>query len=139
MDDVTLTHRLCALLARLPGWEGPELSKHEGAEVAIFYGAIGASPHRAVGVRVYNQAGGTSDQRNIRRVQLRIRGARNSPADADAIAGIAFAVFDGFTRTAGINSIRRDSFAPLGSDKNGREERADNYIIILDNQEAHTP
>ena len=39
-------------------------------------------------------------------------------------------------RTGGINHIHRTSFGPLGADVNGREERSENYSVVLDNPEA---
>jgi len=36
----------------------------------------------------------------------------------------------------GISGVSRLSMAPAGADENGREERTENYLIILDNQEA---
>lgn len=139
MDDRTLTMRLCEILARLPGWAGPDRAEHIGASVAIFYGAIDGEPDQSVGVRVYGQVVSGDDQRVRRRAQLRVRGARNAPDSADNLAGLAHAVLDGISRQAGINSIIRQSFSPSGADANGREERTENYLIILDNQEAFTP
>ena len=139
MDDRTLTMRLCEILARLPGWRGPLREDHAGASVSVFYGAIEGTPDQAVGVRVYGEVVSGDDQRVRRRAQLRVRGARNAPDGADNIAGLAHAVLNGLSRQGGINSIIRQSFSPSGADANGREERTENYLIILDNQEAFTP
>lgn len=138
MDDTTLTRRICRILARLPGWDGPELAKHADADVAIFYGAIGDKPDRAVGVRVYADVVRGDDARAARRIQLRFRGARGAPDDADQMASIAHAVLDGTARTDGVNAARRDSFTQLAADQNRREQRSDNYLIIIDNLEALT-
>ena len=64
------------------------------------------------------------------------RGARNQPDSADQLAGLAFLLLQGRMRTGGINHIHRTSFGPLGADGNGREERADNFTITLDNLEV---
>ena len=107
-----------------------------GAALGIYYGDIPESPDRAIGVRVY---GGTDDARVYapqRRAQLRIRGARNDPDDADQIAGVALAVLQGRARVRGLSWIERQHFGPLGADTNGREERSDNYLISIDNQEV---
>ncbi len=135
MDDDELTKLICRILAMLPGWAGPDRSAHAGATVAVFYGAIGAEPDQAVGVRVY---GMVEDDREIRRVQLRFRGPKNAPDGADRLADIVRPILTGISREYGISGIRRLSLAPLGADNNGREERADNYYIILDNPEAST-
>ncbi len=137
MDDAEITLRLCEILARLPGWDGPLLSAHTSTtQVAIFYGAIAATPDVAVGVRIYDDGGSPADPRTVRKVQLRFRGARGQPAGADRLAGIAEAVFSTVDRVAGINGIVRTSFGPSGPDTNGREQRTDNYHVILDNLEA---
>lgn len=134
MDDVTLTLHICRILARLPGWMFSEDGTPYTAEhVAIFYGAIGPDPDRAIGVRVY---AATDEDISTRRVQLRIRGARHQRLSADRLADLAFTVLHGLSRVGGINDIRRISMTPLGSDTNGREERTENYQIILDNPEV---
>ncbi|MCT1363966.1 minor capsid protein [Microbacterium sp. p3-SID131] len=132
MDDATLTRLLCRLLARVPTFEYDVTPPSSG--VAVQYGALKAEPDRAVGVRVYS----TTDERHLhwRRAQVRIRGAKGSKTDADKIAGIVFAALHGLSREGGISGIRRESMSPNGADTNGREERTDNYIITLDNQES---
>lgn len=139
MDDRALTFRLIEFLAHLPGWEGPAREDHADAVVALFYGAIDSEPDQAVGVRVYADPSGGTDQRTVRRAQLRVRGKPHEPDSADQLANIALAVLHGLSRQRGINSIIRQSFSPSGADANGREERTENYLIILDNQEAFTP
>jgi len=134
VDDGTLCIRICRQLARLPGWVFREDgTDYLASEVALFVGAIDPTPDRAIGVRVY---GTTDDDVAERRVQLRIRGAKNQPLSADRMADLAFTVLHGLSRVGGINDIRRISMTPLGSDTNGREERTENYQIILDNPEA---
>lgn len=132
MDDDTLTKRICELLARIPTFEF--LTTPPSGGVAVFYGRIEDSPDRAVGVRIY----GTTDERHLhwRRMQIRIRGAKRSRDDADRIAAVAFAALHGLSRMGGISGISRESMSPGGADGNGREERTDNYIITLDNQES---
>lgn len=138
MDDVELTRELCRLLAVIPGWEyqdDPAVAFTPGS-VAVFRGPLAAAPDRAVGVRVY---GGTDDRVSglkTRRAQLRIRGGRAQPNGADELASAALAALQGLSRVGGISDIRRFSFGPAGADGNGREERTDNYTIILDNPEA---
>lgn len=136
MDDAQLTRALCEMLGEVPGWHWSPTAETPDSMVAIAYGDIPASPDRAIGVRVY---GGTDDAvvyRPVRRVQLRIRGARDDKDDADRIAGFAFALLQGRSRIRGISWIERQTFGPLGSDVNGREERTENYTIFIDNQEA---
>lgn len=137
MDDATLTITVCELFALVPGWEwrpdGPAFTE---AETGIFYGAIGALPHRAIGVRVYAADDDDAQHTHARRLQLRWRGRPNDPADADRQADIGYLVLNGLSRVRGISDARRISMVPLGADDNGRQERTDNYRIIFDNPEA---
>lgn len=136
MDDVQLTNLICELLGQVPGWhwdpdkDAPEYPEND---LGIFYGPIQPKPDRAIGVRCYGSDDGDV---LVRRVQLRIRGREYSSSDADRIAGIAFTMLHTLSRVGGISDIRRISSGPLGADNSDREERADNYQIILDNPEA---
>ncbi|MFD6699687.1 MULTISPECIES: minor capsid protein [unclassified Microbacterium] len=142
MDDIPslldeeLTITLCEILGALPTFAyRPEedAPPYTEAEVGVFYGAIGEAPHQAIGVRVYD---GTDDALHTRRVQFHTRGKPRQPNGADRLASVLFAVLQYRIRGRGMVSITRISFAPLGADSNGREERTDNYIITLDNLEA---
>ena len=136
MTDRDLTIAICQLLGELPGWSWSTTGTYPADRVGVFYGPIPDAPDMAVGVRVY---GGTDDVEVYgpkRSVQLHIRGARNEPDSADQLAGLAFLLLQGRMRTGGINHIHRTSFGPLGADVNGREERAENYTITLDNLEV---
>lgn len=136
MGDEELTKRLCALLGEIPTFQWMTTGTYSPSDVAVFYGAIGEKPDRAVGVRVY--AAPRDDELTERRVQIRLRGAQGAPNGADALADIVFAALQGLSRKWGISGIRRDSMAPLGADGNGRDQRSENYIITLDNLEAQT-
>lgn len=133
--DVELTTRIAEILGRVPTftWR-PHGPAYTSAEVAIFYGRIMDAPDRAIGVRVYSPA----DQEHLtrRRVQLHVRGRRDDVADADRLSDVLSLVLDRRLRGDGIASITRTSFSQLGADKNGREERTENYLITLDNLEA---
>ncbi|UFU03437.1 minor capsid protein [Ruania suaedae] len=132
MDDAEVTLAICELLGGVPGWHWSTTTPPPAGEVGIFYGAIPDEPDRAIGARVY----GGSDPHVYsprRRVQLLIRGARGDVDDADQIAGFAFLVLQGRSRTKGLSQIERTSFGPLGADANGREERSENYLVYVDN------
>lgn len=136
MDDDELTVRVCELLGEITGWAWrPSGPAYVADEVGIFYGTIRDVPDRAVGVRVY---GGSDDEFGIRRVQLRFRGGKHAVDGADKLAAQAFSHLHMLARRSLISLATRTSFGPLGSDSNAREERADNYQIILDNPEAST-
>ena len=136
MTDRDLTIALCELLAEELGWSWSLTEPYPAGAVGLFYGAIGDTPDRAVGVRVY----GGSDPRvraPTRSVQLLLRGRPGEPDGADALADAAFGVLHKTLRCRGILAGQRSYFGPLGADANGREERADNYEIHLDNMEAY--
>ncbi len=136
MDDVQLTYRICELLGAVPGWHwdpDPNAPAYPSTGVGIFYGAIQDKPDRAIGVRCY---GSSDDDVLVRRVQLRLRGRPYDSTGADSLAGVAFTVLHKLSRVGGISDIRRISSGPLGADESDREERSDNYQIILDNPEA---
>lgn len=137
MDDAALTNLLCGLLSTIPGWSWrPDGPAYNSTEVGIYYGAIGASPDQAVGVRVYTTLDNTAEHWAARRAQLKFRGGRGAPDGADKLAALAFERLQGLSRSGGISGISRASMAPLGADQNGREERSDNYEILLDNPEV---
>lgn len=137
MDDAELTKLLCAVLGGIDGWVWSETGDgYDSAEVCVFYGRIPEKPDVAAGVRVY---GGTDDRfpaLSWRRAQVRLRGGRGDPAGADVLGGAVFRALQGLAGVPGISDISRTSFAPLGADTNEREERTENFIIILDNQES---
>lgn len=136
MTDRDLTIALCELLAEELGWSWSLTEPYPAGAVGLFYGSIGDTPDRAVGVRVY----GGSDPRvraPTRSVQLLLRGRPGEPDGADALADAAFGVLHKTLRCRGILAGQRSYFGPLGADANGREERADNYEIHLDNMEAY--
>jgi hypothetical protein len=139
MDDVALTTLICERLSQIPGWAWrpePDDEPYTDDEVGIFYGQLGVSPDRAVGVRVYGTTDNEREHFHSRRVQLRLRGARGRTDGADVLAGLAFGALQGLSRVGGISDASRLSMAPAGADENGRQERTENYTIILDNQEA---
>lgn len=135
MNDDTLTVKLCELVGAIPTfrWD-PTVTKYPASVIGVFYGRIDDAPDRAVGIRVYGSI--DEDHLNQRRAQVRIRGGKKKRADADHIASIVFTAMQGLSRVGGISGIRRESMTPLGADTNGRDERTENYLIILDNLEV---
>ena len=136
MTDDELTVLLCELLGRMPTWSWSPSGPYPPDVTGIFYGAIADKPDSAIGVRVYM----ATDRNNLseRRAQLRFRGPKGAPNGADNLASLAFAAMDGLSRVGGISGMRRESMAPLGADTNDRAERTDNYVVVLDNEEAAT-
>ena len=139
LDDVALTKLICSILGGIAGWAWRENGPvYTAAEVGIFYGALGTSPDTAVGVRVYGATDSLTEHYGSRRVQLRLRGEPGRPDGADVLAAPAFAALQGLSRLGGISGVSRLSMAPAGADDNRREERTENYVVLLDNPEALT-
>ena len=134
MDDEELTHVVCRILGAIDGWAYHEDDTPYPADlVGVRYGKVLDNPDESVGVRVY----GGEDPADLktRSVQLLVRGKRRDVAGADRLADKARRRLHKVSRQFGISSIQRTSFGPLGADTNLREERSENYQIILDNTE----
>lgn len=138
MDDVQLATTICQRLAAADVGVWRESSPYLFGEVGIFYGPIDESVDSGIGVTPYEVVDPYPVGVFERRVQVRYRGARNERNGADRLASAGFAALQGLVRVAGFSLVRRLSMAQLGTDANSRQERADNYLIILDNPEALT-
>lgn len=140
MDDRALTLVIAGWLhtADVGVWR-PDGPPYTASEVGIFYGPIGATPDRALGVTVYGTDDDVALGTAIRWVQVRARGARGRPDGADVLAGDVFHVLHGVHARDGISRARRISSAQLGPDDNGRQERTDNYEITLTPAPGGTP
>lgn len=135
MDDAQLTELLCTLLGAQEGWwysPDPEAVAPAGA-VVVFYGEMGEEPDIAAGVMVYSTNDATV---GVRYVQVRVRGARGDRRGADTLAGAAFDTLHGLTQAVGVVLVSRGSSANLGADDSGRQERTENYTVVLDNVEV---
>lgn len=139
MTDADLTRALCAVLGGIQGWTFSETEPYTADVVGVFYGAIESRPDRAVGVSVYDLADYPRAHLRGRRAQVRYRGAPRDRAGADDMADLAEPVLTRIRRQHGIAEVLRVSFAKLGPDGSGRQERTDNFIITLDNEEATQP
>jgi len=137
MDTTTVVTAVNEILAaaNVGKWQ-PAGPAYLTTEVGIFYGPIGAAPDRAIGVTCYTQTDDIVTERADRYVQVRCRGAKGLPNGADILADAAFAALHGVYRTSGFARITRTSTAPLGADTNARQERTDNYQLVIDNPGA---
>lgn len=137
MDTTTLVTAVNQILhdAGAGVWH-PTGPAYTSAQTGIFYGPIGAAPDKAIGVTSYNQTDDVVNGEAIRYIQVKCRGAKGAPNGADVIADAAKDALHGVYHTSGFARISRNSAAPLGADENGRQERVDNYQILLDNPEA---
>lgn len=133
MDTTALVYAVNQLLhnASVGVWR-PTGPAYTSAEVGIFYGPILATPDRAIGVTCYTQTDDIVNGEAIRYVQVKCRGAKGLPNGADLVADAVFAALHGVYRTSGIARIVRTSTVPLGADENARQERTDNYQILID-------
>lgn len=130
---------LVVLLARLDArgvgvWR-PAGPVYVQSETGLYYASIGSQTNRGVALARYTRRdyGQPRDAVRTRRVQARLRGLPNSPADADDLAEAVDDELHGLTRWAGINSVERVSGpVPLGTDGNGRSELSLNYSVTLE-------
>lgn len=137
MTDVEVTKAFCAQLATRAGWTyRDDGSVYLASEVAVVYGTLGDTPDRGAGVTLYDGDDSVVNGLAVRWVQVRFRGPRGDRTGADELASQAFAVMQGLARVAGLSLVQRVIVAQLGTDENGRQERADSYQILLDNPEA---
>jgi hypothetical protein len=137
MDTTSLVTVVAGLLAAagVGVWQ-PAGPAYTPTQVGIFYGPIAPAPDRAIGVTVYDQTDDIETTLAERFVQIRCRGAKGAPNGADILADAAFTALHGVYRAGGIARITRTSTAPLGADENNRQERTDNYQLVIDNPEA---
>lgn len=138
MNTSALITTIAELLATagVGAWR-PAGPAYTATETAITYRALPAAPDRAIAVAAYDNVDDPVTGTAVRFVQLRVRGRAERIADADDLADFAFGVLhDRHQPAPGIARILRTSTVPLGADGNARQERSDNYQIILDNPEA---
>lgn len=140
MDDATLVKTICQLLADrgVGAWQ-PTGPAYTAGQIGIFYGPIQPTPDRAIGATLYATEDDVASGPAVRYVQLRFRGARGAVDGADTLAAAAFAALHATHHTAGLARARRVSSAHLGADDTGRQERTDNYQIILSPAPGGTP
>jgi len=139
VTDDELTTTLCTILDDAGvGVYRADGSAYTAGEVGIFYGPVGTSPDRGVGVTLYHKdeddlANGLQGDR---RVQFRVRGAPGVRNGANVLAQAVEDALNGLSRTAGLFLVKRVQMAQLGTDGNNRSERADSYQITFDLPEA---
>lgn len=119
VDDEQLTRHLRTLLQAVPFRDGPVIAAKR----------LPATPDAGVAITVY----ATEDDitASIRRVQFWCRGKRGDPFSADRLGDDLLAHLHWLHADPVISRAQRLSFALLGQDGNGRDERTDNYQIIL--------
>ena len=107
---------------------------YDGQLPAVFHGRMPATPDDAITVNLY------ADDRAVDRsphvmMQVRCRTAGRDPRTTNHLADTLFGLLHDQTNVVwgGLNvlSCRRMFRADMGADENGRYERADNYLLIL--------
>lgn len=135
-NDKELTLALCRALAEATGWQWHEDGPNYNAdEVSIVAGELDDTSDRMVGVTVYQATDLDIQDLHWRMVQFRLRGGRHDHFGADSLSFRVFESRHMLSLQGGVHNVSRRSFARLGADDNGRQERTDNYTITLDNQE----
>lgn len=136
-NDAELKKLLCRWVATVAGGQWNETgATYSPDSLTVVYGQIDETSDREIAVQIYLWTDDDIRFLHWRRVQFRIRGRRHDLTDADEIAWSIFSAQHTLSREGGISDARRASVALLGADTNGREERTDNYTIILDIQES---
>lgn len=104
---------------------------YSASQVGIFYGPIGDTPNRAVGLTRYGGTGFSTndDVRGPRLVQARIRGLPGNALSADDLADAVDAVLARMPRTQGLSSEWASGPLSLGADGDKRTELTLNYLV----------
>ncbi|WP_086568063.1 minor capsid protein [Streptosporangium minutum] len=145
MSDWT-TDLLTALAEQLhnagAGVWRPAGPSYTASETAIVLGRLPTAPDRAIALQPYGVDQDGDDPVNTDGtlgVQFRMRGT----PDIRVLNGIAEDVFDALQGlklpAVGVLLMTRRIQAPMGSDGNGRWERADSYRLLTHHPTTHRP
>lgn len=112
-------------------WNPDPAVKYPTNVVGIFYGPIGTTPDRAIGITRYGGTGPLTndDHRGRRLVQIRVRGKPGDTKSADDLADAVDAVLARMPPTQGLSSEWASGPLPLGADGNRRTELTLNYLV----------
>lgn len=109
-------------------------------EIGIVIGPPSQSPPSLVALATYNNSDDPAASDSTVFLQVRTRAPDDDPRKANALAGGVFNSLQGLRAT--VNGIRivygkRNSSYPLGIDGNGRQERTDNYELMVHRPSPH--
>lgn len=109
-------------------------------EIGIVIGPPSQSPASLVALATYNNSDDPGGADSTVFLQVRSRAPDDDPRKANALSGGVFNSLQGLRAT--VNGIRivygkRNSSAPLGVDGNGRQERTDNYELMVHRPSPH--
>lgn len=107
---------------------------YTGSQVPIYFGQLPAAPDRVIALNTYSPTDDPSLPYSRFRVQVMMRGAANAARDVGDLADAVFGVLHNLqaVQMGGvyvIEALRTANSGPLGTDDNGRMERADNYVF----------
>lgn len=109
-------------------------------QIGIVLGVPTQSPPSLVALAAYNNIDHAALADSTVMLQVRTRGPDADPVPADDLADAVFDALQGLRQT--VNGIRivygkRNSTYPLGIDGNGRQERTDNYDLMVHRPSTH--
>lgn len=110
------------------------------SEIGIVIGPPSQSPPSLVALAAYNNSDDPSGSDSTVFLQVRSRAPDDDPRKASALSSGVFNSLQGLRAT--VNGIRivygkRNSSAQLGIDGNGRQERTDNYELMVHRPSPH--
>lgn len=131
--DVELAVAIAELLGSIDGWQWAAHGQYAlgaGAAVPVYVGALPLETDVGAALAVYSAV--DDPRQALRRVQLRLRGGRDDRLGALRLADSAYAALHGLSTRGIIALMQRTAAADLGRDGDGRQERADSYLVTLD-------
>lgn len=113
---------------------------YDDNEIGIVIGPPSQSPPSLVALAVYNSVDDPAQSDSTVMLQVRVRAPDDDPRKADDLSDGVFNSLQGVRTT--VNGIRlvygkRSSSFPLGIDGNGRQERTDNYDLMVHRPSTH--
>ncbi|SRR6266498_3983455 len=113
---------------------------YSATEIGIVIGVPSQDPPSLVALAVYNNVDDPAASDSTVMLQVRVRAPDDDPRKADDLADGVFNSLQGMRATLnGIHIVyaRRNSSYPLGIDSNGRQERTDNWDLVVHRPSTH--
>lgn len=120
-------------------WKTPP-AVYDDTDIGIVLGVPTQSPRSLIALAAYGNTDDPAASDSTMQLQVRLRGADADPTGADDLADAVFDALQGLR--ADLNGVRlvygrRASTLPLGVDGNGRQERSDNYDLMVHRPSTH--
>jgi hypothetical protein len=121
-------------------WE--PLGVYTTDQIGIVLGVPTQQPPSLVALAAYGNADDPALSDSTMQMQVRVRAPNADPRPADDLADAVFDTLQGLHGADLIGGVRlvyarRVSTLPLGIDGSGRQERADNYDLMVHRPSAH--